>query len=291
MRERCGGMCFIAVMKHWPALLFFCAFIVRGAELPPFTVGKSTVQFTGLPQQAGATEVKWRLHSAEDPAALDLSKEKFQIIVPAAYSHSGRWGVFVWISPGDAPAIPAEWEHVLAARRLLFVGALKAGNPRNIFDRIRLAVVANTEMRERFNVEPRRVYVSGFSGGARTASMMGVAFADMFTGALPFMGVNFYTDIALGDGKTVYAPDFIPDEQVVAIARKSCRYALVTGENDFNRAGTKAVFEQGYRKQGFANVRYLEAPGIGHAMPPASWLERGLDFLDEGNQNAGFDAK
>jgi dienelactone hydrolase len=248
------------------------------------------VQFTALPQQAEATEVKFRMHSLEDPGTMDLAKDKFQIIVPATYRHSERWGVFIWIAPGDAPAIPAEWEAVLAARKLLFVGAFKAGNPRNIFDRIRLAIAANTGMRERFNVDPRRVYVSGFSGGARVASMVGVAFADMFTGALPFMGVNFYEDVALADGKTQGA-DFIPDDAVLAIAKKSCRYALVTGEKDFNRAGTMAVFEQGYRKQGFAAVTYLEVPGTGHAMPAAAWLERGLEFLDTGKDRAPANTK
>jgi len=269
-------------MKTWIALFSSCACIAQGADLPPFTTGKSTVQFLELPKQAEATEVKWRLHSIEDPAGIDLAKEKFQIIVPATYKHAERWGVFIWISPGDTPAIPAEWERVLADRKLLFAGAFKAGNPRNIFDRIRLAVAANTGLRERFNVDGRRVYVSGFSGGARVASMVGVAYADMFSGAMPFMGVNFYEDIPAGDGKTTYGANFIPDREVLAIARKSCRYVLVTGEKDFNRPGTKAVFEQGYRKEGFASVLYLEAPGVGHNLPPAVWLERGLEFLDAG---------
>lgn len=265
-------------MKTWLALMVCFACGVRAAELPAFTPGRSTVQFLKLPQQAEATEVKWRVHSVEDPAGIDLVKEKFQIIVPAAYRHSEPWGVFIWISPGDTPAIPAEWDPVLGVRKLLFVGAFKAGNPRNIFDRMRLAVAANAGMRERFNVDGRRVYVSGFSGGGRVASMLGVAFADMFSGALPFMGVNFYGDVVADDGRK-YGANFIPDAQVLEIARKSCRYALVTGEKDFNRANTKAVFE-GYRKEGFASVLYLEAPGVGHQLPPAVWLERGLDYLD-----------
>ncbi len=249
------------------------------------------MQFTKLPAQADAAEVKMRLHSIENPAAIDLSKEKFQIIVPATYRHSERWGVFIWISPGDTPAIPADWEAVLAVRKLLFVGAFKSGNPRNIFDRFRLAVAANTGMRERFNVDERRVYVSGFSGGGRVASMLGVAYADMFSGAMPFMGVNFYEDIPAGDGKTTFHPDFIPDDEVLAIAKKACRYVLVTGEKDFNRAATKSVFEEGYRKQGFASVHYLEAPGIGHGMPSGTWLERGLEFLDAGKEIAPVNPK
>jgi dienelactone hydrolase len=277
-------------MKTWLALMGCFACSVHAAELPPFTAGRSTVQFSKLPQQAEPTEVKWRVHSLEDPAAIDLAKEKFQIIVPATCKHSEPWGVFIWISPGDTPAIPAEWEPVLAARKLLFVGAFKAGNPRNIFDRMRLAIAANTGMRDRFNVDGRRVYVSGFSGGGRVASMLGVAYADMFSGAVPFMGVNFYEDVVADDGKT-YGANFIPDPQVLAIARKACRYALVTGEKDFNRANTKAVFEKGYRKEGFANVLYLEAPAVGHALPPVIWLERGLEYLDAGKGSGPVPAK
>ena len=138
--------------------------------------------------------MKWRLHSVENPGALDLAKEKFQLIVPGSYKHADKWGLFIWISPSDTPSIPADWEPVLAARKLLFVGALKSGNPRNIFERVRLAVAANASMRERFNVDGRRVYVSGFSGGGRVASMVGVAYADRFSGAMPFMGVNYYED-------------------------------------------------------------------------------------------------
>lgn len=261
------------------------------ADLPAFTAGKSTISFTVLPQQAEPDEVKWRLHSVENPAALNLAKEKFQLIVPAAYKHTDKWGVFIWISPGDTAAIPADWEPVLAARKLLFVGALKAGNPRNIFDRVRLAVAANTAMRDRFTVDARRVYVSGFSGGGRVASMVGVAYADMFSGTMPFMGVNFYEDIPAGDGKNTFGANFIPDDEVLAIAKKFCRYALVTGEKDFNRTGTKAVFEEGYKKEGFASVTYLEAPGVAHNLPPAKWLEQGLDFLDTGKSVKPADAK
>lgn len=269
-------------MKALLGSLLISVLAVQAAEFPPFTAGKSTVSFTALPKQAEADEVKWRLHSVENPGAFDLAKEKFQLIVPPTYQHADKWGVFLWISPGDTAAIPADWEPVLAARKLLFVGALKSGNPRNIFDRVRLAVAANTAMRERFNVDGRRVYVSGHSGGGRVASMVGVAYADMFSGTMPFMGVNFYADIPAGDGKTTYGANFIPDDEVLAIAKKFCRYALVTGEKDFNRAGTKTLFEQGFKKEGFAHVTYLEAPGVGHNLPPAKWLEQGLDFLDTG---------
>ncbi|NBV23285.1 MAG: hypothetical protein EBS05_15360 [Proteobacteria bacterium] len=272
-------------------VLLSVSWLTQAADLPPFTAGKSTISFTKLPEQAQPDEVKWRLHSTENPEALDLAKEKFQLIVPAAYQHADKWGLFIWISPGDTPGIPAEWEPVLAARKLLCVGAFKSGNPRNIFDRVRLAVAANTGMRDRFNVDGRRVYVSGFSGGGRVASMVGVAYGDMFSGTIPFMGVNFYEDVPAGDGKTKFGLNYIPDDEVLAIAKMFCRYALVTGEKDFNRGNTKAVFESGFQKEGFANVTYLEAPGVGHGLPPVKWLEQALTFLDTGKGVKPADAK
>ena len=198
-------------MKTWLPILLFCAVAASAAELPSFTAGKSTVSFTALPKQAEPDEVKWRLHSVEQPGAFDLAKEKFQLIVPATYQHTEKWGVFIWISPGDTAAIPADWEPVLAARKLLFVGALKSGNPRNIFDRVRLAVAANLAMRERFNVDGRRVYVSGHSGGGRVATVPWPALAEQLDspGELAILAAraegNGNHQVSLQIGKTAFS--------------------------------------------------------------------------------------
>jgi hypothetical protein len=242
--------------------------------------GQSLIQFKNVPVQAGPAEVKARLHCIENPSALDPAKDSFHLVVPKTHRPDQRWGVLVWISPSDSARIPPEWEAVLERRRLLFVGAIKAGNSRNILERIQLAVLASVGMRERFQVDERRVYVSGFSGGGRVASMLGVAYADMFTGAASFMGVNFYTDLPSADGKKLYPPQFIPDDEVLEIAKRRSRFALISSEKDFNKADTRIVWEQGFKKEGFPAAAYLEVPGIGHSMPAAEWLDKALHFLD-----------
>jgi hypothetical protein len=245
---------------------------------PP--AGQSVIQFKNVPVQAGPAEVKARLHCVENPGALDPARDSFQLVVPKTHRPDQRWGVLVWISPSDSARIPPEWESVLERRRLLFVGAIKAGNSRNILERIQLAVLASVGMRERFQVDERRVYVSGFSGGGRVASMLGVAYADMFTGAASFMGVNFYTDLPSADGKKLYPPQFIPDDEVLEIAKRRSRFALISSERDFNKPDTRIVWEQGFMKEGFPAAAYLEVPGIGHSMPSAEWLDKALHFLD-----------
>jgi hypothetical protein len=263
------------------ALIFTTAFSHAADELPPFAPGIHEIRFTESALQSNAEEVKARLSAAEKPKPFDITRERFHLVVPKNYRPEEAWGLFIWISASDKPQIPADWEATLAARKLLFIGAYQSGNPRSIFDRMRLAIDASVGMRKRYRIDERRVYVSGFSGGARVASMLGVAFADLFTGTMPFMGVNFYTELPADDGKQ-FGISYIPDDEVLAIAKKKCRYVLVTGEKDFNRVNTRAAEEHGFRKEGFASILCLEVPSLAHAMPKAEWLEKGLDFLDTG---------
>ena len=68
--------------------------------------------------------------------------------------------------------------------------------------------------------------------------------------------------------------------EALAIAKSKGRYVLVTGEKDMNLANTRAVFEHGFKKEGFKRALLLEVPGLAHSPPAADWLEKGLEFLD-----------
>lgn len=242
---------------------------------------RGSIVIPNSPAQSGAEQMQLRLHASDTPPPYDVSKETFDVVVPEGCKPGIPHGLFIWISAGAGTAIPKEWEALLAERKLIFVAARNSGNNRNIFDRMRMAIDANAHLRSLYPVDGRRVYVSGFSGGARVASMLGVCFAEMFSGAACFMGVNFYTDAKGEDGKR-YTLNYIPDDVVAGLAKRFCRFALVTAEKDFNRANTLAVMEQGFVKEGFAHARAFEVPGLGHAMPPAAWLGKALAFLDEG---------
>ena len=170
---------------------------------------------------------------------------------------------------------------MLAEKKLISISARNSGNPRDIFDRFRMAVDANVNARKLFNVDGRRVYVSGFSGGGRVASMLGVTYAEMFSGALCFMGVNFYNDTAAPDGK-VYPTDYVPDDEVLALAKKFCRYVLVTGTKDMNHANTHGDYENAFKKEGVVNVQLTDNLGKVLSPPAAEWLQKGIEFLDEG---------
>jgi predicted esterase len=243
---------------------------------------RSPITFKVSPPVSDNAQLKMRMHAAETPPPFDISMEKFDIIVPKKYKKGDPYGLFIWISPSNAPSLPPEWEPVLAEKKLIFVGAHNSGNNREVFARMRMAVDANDNLRELYDIDDKRVYVSGFSGGARVASMLGVTYADMFTGAIAFMGVNFYTDIVTLDKTEVFEARYIPHDEIAALAKTDCRYVLVTGEKDFNLKGTSAVFENGFKKEGFKAVELMNIPGQGHQPPKAEWLKKAIEFLDVG---------
>ena len=244
---------------------------------------RSRLTFQEGTPMAGPDQLKMRLRSAETPAVLNLSQESYEVIVPRSYKKEEPHGLFIWISPNDQCALPADWEKVLADRKLIFIGALKSGNNREVFGRMQLAITANDQMRQLYSIDPARVYVSGHSGGSRVASMLAVAYADMFSGAVCFMGVNFFFPTQGKDG-TMFEARYIPHPEIATLAQNESRIVLVTGDKDFNQDNTKAIYEQGFQANEFKHVKLLDIPGQGHGAPARQWLEKAIDFLDEGKK-------
>ncbi|MBT5845064.1 MAG: hypothetical protein HOH86_00545 [Verrucomicrobiales bacterium] len=255
-------------------------FFAIALSCPAFGQAKwEIIQLGKISAYSNPLELKLRLSAAENPGAFDIRKEKYTLLVPDGVGAKTRCGLFIWINAGDAPTIPRAWEPVMTKHKLIFIGAHNSGNPRNVFDRFRLAIEAAVQLKQRYNVDPKRIYISGFSGGGRCASMLGVAYPDVFSGAMPFMGVNFYKDVTAQSGKK-FRLNYIPHRELLAIAKKDSRYVLVTGTKDFNRINTQAVFAQGFKKEKFANAFYLEVPKLAHALPGPEWLEKGIGLLD-----------
>lgn len=254
---------------------------LAAADTNTVASARGEVQFSQSAPYATGAEVRRRLGFSDTPPEYEISQEKFRLIVPETYSSNSAWGLLVWISPGDAPQIPREWASELAAQRVLFAGAYNSGNTRNTMDRMRLALDATCNVCRQFKVDRRRIYVGGLSGGARVASMLGVAYADIFTGTLCVCGVNFYRDIPAGAGQVCPAY-YAPDPRVLPLAKRSGRFVLLTGEKDMNRDNTKIVFANGFKANGFNHVIYLEVPGMGHAMPSPTRLKFALEYLAGG---------
>jgi hypothetical protein len=253
----------------------YSAVLTNGAPL----TGKFDLQFQVSPPYSSAGEISRRISNLVRGTAYTLAKERFESIVPESFTNNLSWGLLVWVSPGEQASIPDDWEAVLAKHKLLFVSPRHAGNDRGAIERMRLALDASYNMRLRYRVSPKRIYVAGFSGGGRIASILGVAYSDVFTGTIAVCGVNFYMDIPAG-GDQFWKADYKTQGNHLTTAKGTGRFVLVTGDNDVNRPNTAAVYEHGFKQYGFLNVRYLQVPGMRHAIPSGDYLGRALDFLE-----------
>lgn len=212
-----------------------------------------------------------------------LEEETFQVYVPKHYKPETQFGLLLWINAGDKGFIPKAFPTIMDKHNLIWIGADKSGNNENVAKRrIPLALDAVHNMNKRYNIDPKRIYVSGISGGGRVASMVALHYSDIFTGGIFVIGANYWNKMAVpSEPGKVWLPA-LPKPKPIFLtrARKYGRYVLLTGDNDFNREQMKAFYDHGYNRY-LDHVLYLQVPEMGHQMCPPDWFEKSLLFLDD----------
>jgi len=197
--------------------------------------------------------------SAVDPEEV----VEWELYVPRDYEPGSPAGLLVFISPTDSGKMPRRYQPVLDEKNLIWIGANFSGNRVRVARRVSLALLATALADRNYGIDASRVYVSGFSGGGRTASAMAPEYAQVFTGAIYICGVNFW------DGLTPKRLDQVRDN----------RYVFLTGNKDFNRTETRRV-HRAYRRADVENILLLEVAGMDHRMPPVEDLATAIGFLD-----------
>jgi hypothetical protein len=276
-------------VKRFAAWILFGMILALPLRAQPTTTAPSAVTqqvtFTERSLLGTKAESNRRFHWNETIPELDLAKESFQLYLPKDYDAAKPAGLIVWVSPGPRGGIPRrEWVDLLDRHNLIWIGANNSGNNRLLADRIRLAIEAAYNVTRQYAVDENRIYVSGMSGGGRTASMCATSFADAFPGGgIYCCGVNFFRDIPVPNGKPneIWPMQFYPPPPaILERARKLSRYALMTGDNDMNLTNTEGVYQSGYQKEHFQHVTILQVPGMGHENPSAEWFEKAIEFVD-----------
>jgi predicted esterase len=253
-------------------------------------VGAQTVRFAERSPLSARAEVLGRLGLPEpevlemDPDALafDARDESFDLVVPGSYRAGEPWGLVVWISPTPRGGVASpEVRGLLEQRRLLWVGANGAGNPRARWDRVGLALDAVSNVRLLYAVDPERIVVAGYSGGGRMAAAVAMLYPEVFGGAICWFGVDYFRPVPVPykPGHSWPAAFPPPARNSLRTLHRERRFALVSGARDFNRSETAAVRRE-MEKDGFASATYLEIPDADHyhGLDP-EWLGRALDFV------------
>jgi predicted peptidase len=114
-----------------------------------------------------------------------------------------------------------------------------------------------------FRIAQQRIYVSGFSGGGRIASVVATNFPEVFKGAIYNCGVNFWDENTPESLKLI----------------RNNRFVFITGSKDFNLRDTKRVFKK-YEKAGVEQIKLMVIPHMSHSNPGRSDYAQAIAFLD-----------
>lgn len=229
-----------------------------------------------------------------------VADHTFQLVVPKDYDGSEAYGVLVFIHPNNDVSLDRFYgrtiQDLLTKHKLIWVSYSDAGNPVLPNIRLGLALDAVHNVQKRYRIDDQRVYVSGLSGGGRMTCYAGIYYPEVFTGAIPIVGTNYFKQVKVPNDPTQLAllreqpktenafwPQrlFEPSKRQLKLMTAEQRWVLLAGEKDFNMPEMRAHYEQGFKPDGFEHAHYLEVPGMGHEYPDAEWFDKALALLDK----------
>jgi len=207
------------------------------------------------------------LLGAGQAAALEkiLAPDKqisWQVYLPSGET-AGTPGVLVYVSPMDTGEIDPRWREVMDRQNLIYISANDMGNEIPTIRRMVMANLAVNALAQGHLFDTHRIFVSGFSGGGKVASLLATQYPEVFTGAIYICGVYFWKE------------DQTPN---VGRVLKN-RFVFLSGSKDFNRMQTRRI-QQRYIAAGATHTRLIIVPGMAHRRPDADYLTEALLFLD-----------
>jgi predicted esterase len=189
----------------------------------------------------------------------------WEVHVPDGYSAESPAGIVVYVSPSQSGTPPRGWPSIMDEHNIIWISANKSGNRVLVPRRVLKAILALKAIQQEYVLDETRIYVAGFSGGGKIASMIATDYANTFDGGLFICGVEFW-DV---------------DEPRDFEAIKSNRYVFLTGEHDQALGPTKRVYRN-YRDAGVPHIQLVVVDDMGHANPPRREFSRAIKFLDNG---------
>jgi predicted esterase len=232
--------------------------------LGSFSPGISSQENAELRLTATAEEILGKEAAEHFSGVLSADADiSWQVYVPPNYDPDVPAGLMVYVPPVKTGRMRPGWRPVMAEKNLIWIAANQSGNKIDAGLRITYAVLATILAGQHYSVDRERIYISGFSGGGRVASVVAPQYPHIFKGAVYNCGVNFW------GGSTPPRMDLVREN----------RFVFITGSKDFNRRETRRA-EDAYRKVGVENVLLLDIPGMSHSNPAAADFAKAIEFLD-----------
>lgn len=187
----------------------------------------------------------------------------WEVVVPDSYTSERPAGLLVYVSPSDSGKLPRGWRKLLSEHNLIWVAANVSGNRVAVSRRMAYAVFAPAVIGDRYAVDEARVFLAGFSGGARVSGLLAAQYPTLFRGAIYIGGAERW------DAQT-------PATNLERM--RDNRFVFLVGSEDANRAVARSV-QTDYETEGFTASKMIVVRRIGHVLPEARYVHSALEFL------------
>lgn len=212
------------------------------------------------------------------PPAKVRDSDELLVRLPRSYSPKSPAGILIWCDADDSSRLPASLYKACDELNLILAGFSQVGNDRPIADRLQRALDAWMTVGTRFHTDRRRVYATGISGGAKIATMLWAGCPDVFTGAVPVVGLAYWEAAPAEPGKSFPAVLGTPPADLARLL-KPHRLFAVTGDKDFNQLSVENIGKL-MAGAGWA-VKTRTEPGMAHQMGSPDVMLQSLRWIDE----------
>lgn len=253
-----------AIIGRAVVAIFLLSFICQGPTNAAEDADEST-RIGSFSILATPTEIVGPDSAANFASIIPVDEAiSWQITVPKSYDPDKPPGILVYISPSNSGEMPRSWLSLPESHNFIWIGADKSGNRIAVARRVTMALFAVGLTNNLYSIDGRRVYLSGFSGGARVAGLVAAAYPQIFKG-----------DIYIGGAETW-------EGELTAATLKAMqqnRYVFIAGSDDFNRRMARDVAAK-YTAAGIGNIELNIIAHLGHELPKSTDMSDALNFLD-----------
>ncbi|MBZ5499617.1 MAG: hypothetical protein LAP85_24730 [Acidobacteriia bacterium] len=194
--------------------------------------------------------------------------QSYALYLPSGYTADRKWPILYALDPGARGLLPVQrFQNAAEKYGYIVAGSNNSRNgPIRIVQDAMDALLADTDAR--FALDSKRIYLAGFSGGARVAVMIGFALKGRVAGV-----------IGCGAG---FPPSIAPSTSI------PFSWSGSTGIEDFNFPELKELDQTLGR---LAIPHELEIFPGGHDWPPATVCTRALEWMELQGMKSGIRAR
>lgn len=285
--------------KAWWLFLFaFAVILACRSQLWAGTWSQGTGLFSNITlgplQDSSVINRSWPAVVNYD---LNLGSWTYDVYVPPNYDGTKPYGVVAYIT--SDPSTGVVLQSASRDKNLIWIAPRNVGNGANSTNRYGAGLLAIYRAKELFNIDPRRVYTSGKSGGARTASALAFYHSEIFRGTAPSAGFSMprldevtpdyipntsgqsdaYFDYADQPFLFYYFSNNALHNSIHATAKSRKLRSYIMGRyGDYREDYFVEAFHCAYEPQGQICFLY-NGPG-GHQDPSDAEMGEAIDYLD-----------